>query len=371
MSESLSGESELTLPLPEDSSSSSRFYLSLDVRFVGNGSISVVVTTARRRQIRIHYVTSNSMLATSGESDIFYGVGTDRISSSWWTLGRDVAVDLQKGVAHRYVNRKKRPPKIAIRRIVSVELRGAGRIDNVTLSNDRHLAKFFYGVDWLLRQQDRATGGWPIPVARSLADNLLKLPSGWLSAMAQGQAMSALVRAYGQTRRREYIDAAVRATAPFGRLSSEGGVVARFMDRYNWYEEYPTTPPCFVLNGFIYALVGLYDVAAAAPPGDGRATASRLYVDGLRSLRVMLPLFDTGSGTVYDLRHLTLAAGGRAAPNRARWDYHATHVNQLSVLVSILRRDGATPEELEIAIEFEEVARRWTSYMKGRRAPHN
>jgi len=309
------------------------------------------------------------MLSSSGESDIFYGIGTER--SSWSTLGRDVAVDLQKGVAHRYAGRKKRPPKVLVRRIVSIELRGAGHVDNVTLSVDRHLSKFFYAVDWLVRRQEPATGGWSVPVARSLSDGRLTLPPGWLSAMAQGQAMSALVRAYGRTRRKEYIDAAILAIEPFGRQSAEGGVVARFMDRYDWYEEYPTTPPCFVLNGFIYALVGLYDVAASAPLGDGQRTAARLYAEGLKSLRVMLPMFDTGTGTVYDLRHLTLAAGGRAAPNRARWDYHAAHVNQLAVLVSILRRDGADQEELETAAEFEEVARRWASYMKGRRSPHN
>lgn len=99
----------------------------------------------------------------------------------------------------------------------------------------------------------------------------------------------------------------------------------------------------------------------------GQKTAAKLFSSGLRSLRAMLPLFDTGTGTVYDLRHLTLSNGGQAGPNRARWDYHSTHINQLLTLISILRRDGDT----EAASELEQVSRRWTGYMKGHRSPHN
>ncbi|KAL3215841.1 hypothetical protein MRX96_033450 [Rhipicephalus microplus] len=70
----------------------------------------------------------------------------------------------------------------------------------------------------------------------------------------------------------------------------------------------------------------------------------------------MLPLFDTGSGTTYDLRHFSLGV----APNLARWDYHTTHINQLLYL--------ATIDDDPI---FKTTADRWIQYMKGFRAPHN
>ena len=35
-----------------------------------------------------------------------------------------------------------------------------------------------------------------------------------------------------------------------------GGVVAEFLSSLPWYEEYPTSPPTFILNGFIYSLLG-------------------------------------------------------------------------------------------------------------------
>jgi len=341
------------------------FFLSLDILFTTNGSVSVLIETSRRRTIRIHYACTNTVMSSVGGETV-YGIGAAR--TSWgWTLGRDITVDLQKGLGHKYGGRKKRAPPIVAQRIIGLELRGSGRIDNITVASNGHLLQFYYAADWLVRHQD-ASGGWKIMVSRSVAEGQLALDPGWYSAMAQGQAMSLLVRAHARSGRHKYLDAAVRALALFDVRSADGGIVARFMDNYVWYEEYPTIPPCFVLNGFMYALIGLYDVAATAPPGEGQLTAMRLYSSGIASLRGMLPLFDTGSGTVYDLRHLTL--GGATAPNRARWDYHATHVNQL-LLLSLLLRNGSVATDEPTAAEFKAIANRWLGYMSGKLAPHN
>jgi len=76
---------------------------------------------------------------------------------------------------------------------------------------------------------------------------------------------------------------------------------------FHRYEEYPTSPPSFVLNGFIYSLLGLYDLKAIAPYNYS-IEANLLYEQGIKSLKKMLLLFDTGSGTSYDLRHFTLGS---------------------------------------------------------------
>ena len=65
------------------------------------------------------------------------------------------------------------------------------------------------------------------------------------------------------------------------------------------YEEYPTTPPLFVLNGFIYSLFGLYDLAQLGE-GEMKVTAQKLYDEGMKSLKVMLPLFDSGKDNTSD-----------------------------------------------------------------------
>lgn len=121
------------------------------------------------------------------------------------------------------------------------------------------------------------------------------------------------------------------------------------------YEEYPTKPPLFVLNGFIYTLLGLYDLHVIE--GENSVSlAKKMFDDGMLSLKALLPLFDTGSGSFYDLRHFTLGV----SPNIARWDYHATHVNQLFLL--------ATLDSDPILIN---TAKRWEGYMQGKRAAHN
>lgn len=76
----------------------------------------------------------------------------------------------------------------------------------------------------------------------------------------------------------------------------------------------------------------------------------------MMSLKKMLTLYDTGSGSTYDLRHFSLGT----APNLARSDYHATHVNQLLLL--------ATIDKDPIIIQ---TAERWRDYMRGIRAQHN
>lgn len=81
-----------------------------------------------------------------------------------------------------------------------------------------------------------------------------------------------------------------------------------------------------------------------------------MFDDGMTSLKNLLPLFDTGSGSFYDLRHFTLGV----SPNIARWDYHATHVNQLYLLAGL--------DNDPILIN---TAKRWEGYMQGKRAAHN
>lgn len=148
-------------------------------------------------------------------------------------------------------------------------------------------------------------GGWPNPVKRKLSE-FAELKQGWYSAMGQGHAISLLARAYHHSKGdSRYLRAAVDGMKPFRVPSKQGGVLAKFLGKFDWYEEYPTTPASFVLNGFIYSLLGLYDLNATAPVTMAKEARS-LYDQGMISLKKMLVLFDTGSGTIYDLRHFTL-----------------------------------------------------------------
>lgn len=326
------------------------FIISFDLKLQGNGSVSVVLETTERSQpFTVHYVSSAQLIALR-DRDIFYGVGA---RGAWSTLTRDLLTDLRKGVGLSNTKAVKQT-KILPKRVLRLVAKGRGFLDNVTVSATAHMAAFFAASRWLLRNQDER-GGWPIMVTRKLGEGFKSLEPGWYSAMAQGQAMSTLVRAYLLTKEPAFLSAALRATAPFKLPAERRGVRAVFMERHEWYEEYPTTPSSFVLNGFMYALIGLYDLKETAGEQLGRE-ARLLYERGMASLKAMLPLFDTGSGSVYDLRHFMLGT----APNLARWDYHTTHINQLQLLASV-----------DDAPLFRDFVKRWKSYLRGGRAKHN
>lgn len=336
--------------------------LSIDLKLEANSSLTVDVEDRDHKQpYRLHYVLSDTSVWTD-DTNIYYGIGPS--PGKWNRLTRDLLVDVRKGLQSTAAlirgsvfgqkSRQKLPTKL---KILTLTVNGHGSLDNITMSSSAHLRHFYDAADWLVRNQDDR-GGWPIPVERRFGSGgMAALSPGWYSAMAQGQAMSVLTRAYHVTGEDRYNKAANAATGPFRVPSGSGGVAARFLDRYTWYEEYPTTPSSFVLNGFIYALIGLYDTrVACGDSGDHCKMVGRLYDEGMVALRALLPLFDSGATSIYDLRHFTVGL----APNLARWDYHSTHIGQLLLM--------ATVDNAEI---LNVTAKRWIEYMKGKRAAHN
>jgi heparosan-N-sulfate-glucuronate 5-epimerase len=182
----------------------------------------------------------------------------------------------------------------------------------------RNLQRLRVIANWLLRNQD-AGGRWlfrfglPLPAVRT------RVKSPWVSAMAQGMAMSLLTRAHALTGEPAYLAAAERALAPFAHDTRRGGVVADFSGR-PWYEEYPSVRPTHVLNGFMFTLIGLYDECRWAP------RACQLFDVGMRSLRLRIRRFDRSGGSFY---YPGAIPAGR--------DYHRLHVVLLTALTSVRR----------------------------------
>ncbi|CAB3252073.1 unnamed protein product [Arctia plantaginis] len=326
------------------------FVLSVDIQMKPNSSMTVVLQNKDKKEtVYLHYITSMQLISAQ-EDHISYGVGVD---PNWKRITRDLIIDMQKGWA-LLDKPKRRLPRNKFK-ISSIILSGSGSLDNVTLSSSEHMHMFYNAARWLLRAQSARSGAWPIPVRRRMAAGVAELKPGWHSAMSQGHAISLLARAYHASGDATYLQAAKRALYLLDVPSHAGGVKAMWMDKYVWYEEYPTKPPLFVLNGFIYTLLGLYDLHIIEGE-NSISLAKKMFDDGMTSLKNLLPLFDTGSGSFYDLRHFTLGV----SPNIARWDYHATHVNQLYLLA------GLDSDPILI-----NTAKRWEGYMQGKRAAHN
>ncbi|KAK3788008.1 hypothetical protein RRG08_042296 [Elysia crispata] len=318
--------------------------LSFQIKLTGPGGITVKIKTRRNTFGYVSYALVDKILEVKGDH-VTYGmkIGNTR---KWLWLTRDLFIDWLKGLGN---------PKISTNwflEIVEVTLHGRGYLANMTVAASAHTQNLIQAADWLVNHQDRA-GGWPTSVP--IKTRAIELPPNWYSAMAQGQAMSVLVRAYNLTQEAKYLEAAVGALALFTRESTDGGVRTRFLGQLDWYEEYPTSPATFVLNGFIFSLLGLYDVQKTAG-GDGQRLAQQLWTSGLFSLKKLLGLFDTGEGTLYDLRHVI----SHEPPNRARWDYHMTHIALLQQVALV-----------DVDPVFSRTARRWLGYCRGERTPHN
>jgi len=83
---------------------------------------------------------------------------------------------------------------------------------------------------------------------------------GWISGMTQAVVASTFARAFYLTGKDDYKRLAVKAIrATLLPIEAGGALYAK--GRWLWIEEYPTERPVkHVLNGFMYALLGIYDV---------------------------------------------------------------------------------------------------------------
>jgi heparosan-N-sulfate-glucuronate 5-epimerase len=175
-----------------------------------------------------------------------------------------------------------------------------------------------------------------------------ELRAPWISAMAQGEGASLLVRLHVATAEERYADAARRALGPMAVPAEEGGTLAP-LDGRPFPQEYPTSPSSHVLNGAMFAMWGWYDVAL----GLGDTVARAAFDDAVGTLARNLHRWDTGWWSRYDLYPHPL-------PNPASLAYHELHTDQLRAMAAI----APNPELTEAADRFESYRRRRTSRVR-------
>lgn len=174
--------------------------------------------------------------------------------------------------------------------------------------------------DWLLKHQE-IDGAWRIEHKNPSYNDLL---SPWPSAMAQGLAISALIRAYFYTDDEKYLNSAEKACL-FLEVSVEKNGVKRFfnIDGENLfvYEEYPRKKLSGVLNGYITSILGVYELSLIDD-----LYKKQLY-ENIENLLRILPLYDAGYWSYYSLDK-----------NISSGFYHRYVIKQLSVLEMIDKR---------------------------------
>ena len=141
----------------------------------------------------------------SKSKEIFYDVGSSR---KWRTIARSLPIDLQKGLAVCKGNRARsnglNENVVVAIQVQRLEVRGSHQVRTLHLNGSAHEHFFLSVADWFLAHQD-AWGSWTVPVERSMSSQLrrkggvMPLKPPWRSAMAQGQGISVLVRAFHHT----------------------------------------------------------------------------------------------------------------------------------------------------------------------------
>ena len=222
------------------------------------------------------------------------------------------------------------------------------------LTGDATSGEFLAVADFLVDMQE-TDGSFRYPFTYEYYLTGEDLRPGWVSGMAQGQAISAFARAYALTGEERYVDAAHAALAFMLAPVEDGGTLTTLadlhpsLDHYAFISEYPTNPEFYTLNGFIFSILGLYDWTQVAPADDPvRHVAEDFLACSLASLELMLPLFDAGGFSAYDLGFLMLDS---TTPN-LHINYHAIHIHQLYALHSITGIE-----------KFLEYAELWASYV--------
>lgn len=179
--------------------------------------------------------------------------------------------------------------------------------------------------DWLLENQDN-NGSWRIEHKNPKYSDL---PSSWPSGMAQGLAISSLLRAYHYTGEDQYLECARKACDFLEVEVSQRGVKREFDDLFI-YEEYPREQLNGVLNGYITAVLALYELAQID------SDFQDIYVKNIQNLKKILPKFDSGFWTYYALDGV-LSSGF----------YHRYVIIQLKALTFIDQEFGVYVEKFE------------------------
>jgi heparosan-N-sulfate-glucuronate 5-epimerase len=219
--------------------------------------------------------------------------------------------------------------------------------------------KFFLVADWLCSLLESNLHGLAVWNHHFDWEYRTTLKAPWYSALAQGQGISVLVRAWKESAHKEskdsrYLDAAQRALASFYKPVNEGGVAFTHDRRDShrsiddcgdlWFEEYIVSPPTHILNGFIWASWGIYDYFLAT----NDHAAQELFSRAVQTLLHNLDRYDLGFWSLYE-------QSGTRLPMVASLFYHQLHIVQLRVMYRLTREK-----------KFADVADRWERYVRSR-----
>jgi len=193
-------------------------------------------------------------------------------------------------------------------------------------NSDKDKNRFLKFVKWFYRNAqvtEKLGARWitdvPLPQYKTIVP--------WQSAFSQSRGISILLRGYQMTQKQKYADMADKALIPFTKPVSEGGVT-QFTEWGPFYEEYTAAVPTLVLNGMIFSLCGIYDFVRVFPENN---LAKKIFDDGIATLKKILPEYDLGFWSRYNL----CETDWYPEVDPATIGYQRLHITQLEVLYKL------------------------------------
>lgn len=200
-------------------------------------------------------------------------------------------------------------PGVKMEFSIAVFQYGIAAYDLYLQTNDQnYLGKLKACADWAIDHQE-ANGAW--------ATFTYKRPDQLYSAMAQGEALSLLVRAHKVFGDDRYLAAARKAKSMMMKPVEDGGTTV-YKDGKIYLYEYLNDSQ--VLNGWIFSAWGLFDYAKYL--NDKRSMAE--WDNTVNAMAEKLPVYDRGFWSMYN--------DGKGLANPF---YHKLHIAQLNTMYDL------------------------------------
>jgi heparosan-N-sulfate-glucuronate 5-epimerase len=224
---------------------------------------------------------------------------------------------------------------------IAVAQYGLAQLNRFAETGDRTaLDKGLTQARWLARSLEPNPRGIPVWMHHFDFDYRETLRAPWYSGLAQGQGLSLLVRAWAETGDEVYKQATQDAFMALSLDTGQGGVLHRDPDGSLWIEEYMLDPPTHILNGFLWALWGVRDLALVGAD----ARAEPLFERCIATLERHMHRYDTGLWSLYE-------QSGTVLPMIASHFYHRLHIVQLRIMFAMTGR-----------AVFQRYADRWEAF---------
>jgi len=155
-------------------------------------------------------------------------------------------------------------------------------------NGSHHLDNFLRQVDWLEKHAIRRDDGAVVWVMNfDNPENGVVMRAPWVSAHAQGLAISAIVRGWRVTKRPHLLELLKDSARIFDLDVSEGGIRTLSNGKV-FYTELPGGSVPGILDGFMTSLLGLYDLSVETK----EPHIANLFTAGMEGLKGLLHYWD-------------------------------------------------------------------------------